>query len=198
MNVTLKKLMSCPKTLLAVLCAFCVFLSSAIYSVIAISAQNVVQPENYSLPLTFDEQYNPFVQIDNVYSNTEHWTNNGIELVGGEEALNGEYSLKIENIRSGNTRTEISWAKIEGNPDFSTNDFTAVTGIMLRVKIENDGNTSHKFRLTLSQSGLSGYQHRMLFSLKTIHYRLHLMNSIIRLFRLIMYTAIPSIGLITE
>ncbi len=115
----------------------------------------VVQPSKYTLPLTFEEQYNPFVSLNNVYSGAEHPNAPGIGLVT-ENTLNGDYSLKIDSIREGNVRTETSVAQMAGNPDFSKTEFDKVTGIMFRIKLENDSSKiAHSMALLLRQDGLS-------------------------------------------
>ena len=116
----------------------------------------VPQPEKYTLPLTFEEKYNPFVQVDNVYDNSDHWVNEGVGLISDDNVLNGNYSLKIDAIRDGNSRTEVSWAKMKGNPDFSKSDFSKVSGIMLRLKVTgSSSNDALPFAIRIYQSGLN-------------------------------------------
>ena len=49
-------------------------------------------------PLSFEEQYNPFISVDNVFSNADHWTAGGVGLVT-ENTLNGNYSVKVDAIK---------------------------------------------------------------------------------------------------
>ncbi len=114
----------------------------------------VPQPEKYDLPLSFEEQYNPFISVDDVYSNADHWTAGGVGLVT-ENTLNGNYSVKVDAIKEGNSRTELTWAQMKGNPDFSKSDFSKVSGIMLRLKITGSkADAVHKFSLRFNQAGL--------------------------------------------
>lgn len=116
----------------------------------------VIQPNRYTYPLTFDDSLMPFNQVDNVYDNAVHWTNDGVSLVTDAEALNGTKSAKVVNIRSGNIRTELNEVKMNGITGFSKSDFTTVTGLMMRIKIDNDSsNSNHPFSIALRQTGVS-------------------------------------------
>jgi len=115
----------------------------------------VPQPEKYDLPLSFEEQYNPFISVDNVYSGADHWSAGGVGLVS-ENTLNGNYSVKVDAIKEGNSRTELTWASMKGNPNFSKTDFSKVSGIMLRLKIKGSAEgITHKFSLRINQTGLT-------------------------------------------
>ncbi|MBR4073515.1 MAG: hypothetical protein IKK24_06185, partial [Clostridia bacterium] len=115
----------------------------------------VPQPEKYDLPLSFEDQYNPFISVDNVYDNADHWSSGGVGLVT-ENTLNGNYSVKVDAIKEGNSRTELTWAQMKGNPDFSKTDFSKVSGIMLRLKIKGSPEGAvHKFSLRINQPNVA-------------------------------------------
>ncbi len=120
------------------------------------SISAVAQPSRYSLPLSFEEQYNPFVNVNNIYDNAEHISGEGIALVSGNEALNGIFSLKVGPIREGNQRTMLTNAAMKAEPDFSKTDFSKISGIMLRIKISGyTGTASHRFTVALRQDGVA-------------------------------------------
>lgn len=116
------------------------------------------------LALDFEDGYNPYMWTDNV---TADWKSSKSTdysaLAGGEEALNGEYSLKIlppaantgrTDIVSG-TATAVQSIQFKGNPAFSKTDFSGCTGIMLRLKIANDtSDQPHNIKLNVMQNGL--------------------------------------------
>lgn len=116
------------------------------------------------LALDFEDGYNPYIWTDNV---TADWKSSKSteysELVHGEEALNGAYSLKIMPPAANTGRTDLVsgtasaaqsiWFK--GNPVFSKTDFSAGLGIMLRLKIVDDtSGKSHNIKLNAMQSNL--------------------------------------------
>lgn len=120
------------------------------------SISAVAQPSRYSLPLSFEEQYNPFINVNNIYDNAEHISGEGIALVSGSEALNGIFSLKVGPIREGNQRTMLTNAAMKAATDFSKTDFSKITGIMLRIKISGyTGIASHRFTVALRQDGVA-------------------------------------------
>ena len=144
------------KKALTLLVASALLLGSVFCGVSALddNSRSVVQPSEYPLPITFDEGYTPFsfyYAVTNVLGNQR---TDGMTY-DTETSLNGTTSYKI-NIPTvqGFSRLETAAAKMEGNSDFSKTDFTAVTGIMMRLKITNDGSAAHSFRLSLQQSGL--------------------------------------------
>ena len=108
-----------------------------------------------SFPINFEGGKNSITQVSNYYSGKEHLTSDGVTLLSGTAALNGEASLQLK-IRSGNTYTEtekLTMAAVEG---FSKKSFDKVTGIMLRIRLRSDTvSKSHTFSVALSQSGLA-------------------------------------------
>ncbi len=118
------------------------------------------------------ENSNPFAWVSNVV-NEDNYSNDSayIQLVNGKAALNGATSLKIIP-KSGNTRTDViaavtspvniekpDWIPFNGNPDFdkadAENGFANLSGVVFRMKILNDGDTAHNFKLALQQSGIA-------------------------------------------
>ncbi|MBR7133611.1 MAG: dockerin type I repeat-containing protein [Clostridia bacterium] len=132
-------------------------------------AINTAMNSNPELGFDFENGQNLMGVVSNVYEGKDHYSNDSayVQLSTEDEALNGKASLKILP-SEGNSRTDILVAhsyltegapnrlNIKGNTDFSKSDFTNLSGIMMRVKIENDTATSnHSIGFYLSQTGLS-------------------------------------------
>lgn len=138
------------KKIVCLITVITIMLSSVIIGVNAVN-----QPSRYNLPVTFDDEYNPFSAIDNIYDNAAHRTDDGIEVIESG-ALNGSRSLKIGPVREGNQRTETVFAQMQPIANFSTSDFSKVSGIMFRIKIADDTNgRDHKFAIAVLQNNSS-------------------------------------------
>ncbi|MBR7132880.1 MAG: dockerin type I repeat-containing protein [Clostridia bacterium] len=105
----------------------------------------------------FENGENPFPVIWNVYSGKAHASVDSqyIGLSAETEALNGNASLKL-NIPSGNTRTEAAFAEPKLNNGNAVKKYITsasnASGIMLRLKINNDASTEgHNFAVLLLQ-----------------------------------------------
>ena len=108
-----------------------------------------------SFPIGFENGSIPITRVSNYYSNADHLTAEGVSLLTGSSALNGEASLQIQ-VRTGNTYTETEKLTMAGLPDFSKKSFDTVTGIMVRLRLNNDTQvSSHPFSIVLSQEGLT-------------------------------------------
>ncbi|MBR4072839.1 MAG: dockerin type I repeat-containing protein [Clostridia bacterium] len=126
-----------------------------------------------NLSIDFEDGNNPLAWVSNVYSNADHYSNDSayVQLAYGEDALNGEASLKVLP-PEGNARTDVIAAItspsdedtpvkmfFDGNANFdkadAANGFDKVSGIMLRLKLTNDGDKSHVFRFIVHQNGLA-------------------------------------------
>lgn len=116
------------------------------------------QPSAYPLPVNFDEGYTPFsLQYINSTSNGYTIVNDSITYpVDESNSLSGG-SYAHFNIQQGTIRTDTNTVNMAGIAGFSKTDFSKVTGIMLRIRInEAAGNTTaHKFLIYCNQSGVS-------------------------------------------
>lgn len=106
-------------------------------------------------PISFENGQNPIAQVNNYYSKQDHFSAEGVSLLTGGSALNGESSLQIV-VRPKNTYTETEKVTMAGLKDFSKKNFDKVTGVMLRLRLENDTKAkTHFFSVVLSQEGLT-------------------------------------------
>ena len=129
-----------------------------------ISALDQYMHKSLELAVDFEDGYNPYMWTDNVTS--DYQSTDSTEycaLVSGEEALNGNYSLKVTPPVTNTGRTDIvsgtgtakQSIQFQGNPAFSKTDFSGCTGIMLRLKIAGDtSGVSHKIKLNVMQGNL--------------------------------------------
>lgn len=129
-----------------------------------ISALDQYMHNALELALDFEDGYNPYIWTDNVaadYTSTD--STEYTTLVSGDKALNGNYSLNVTPPTSNTGRTDIvsgtgtakQSIKFKGNPAFSKTDFSGCTGIMMRLKIDNDtSGVSHNIKLNVMQGSL--------------------------------------------
>ena len=114
----------------------------------------VQQPERYAFPLTFDDGIMPFNAVNDIYNWESHWKNTGVGLTDSD-ALCGSTSVKVDALRAGNNRTDLNDVKMTGIAGFSKTDFSQVTGVMLRLKLDGDAATTRHFRIGATQSGVA-------------------------------------------
>ncbi len=120
--------------------------------------------QSLELALDFEDGYNPYMWTDNVTADYNSSASTEYSaLVSGADALNGSYSLRVMPPVTNTGRTDIvagtGTAKqnisFKGNPSFSKTDFSGCTGIMLRLKIDNDtSGSSHNIKLNVMQGSL--------------------------------------------
>ncbi len=115
---------------------------------------------NYSFPLDFENEKIPFYTIDDVYDAAEHWKEGGITLLVGNEALSGNTSLQVGPMREGNSRTELTYAKMAGINGFDKYNLNVdkFGGVMLRIKLETPNPQEgqvYEFRIALHQTGVA-------------------------------------------
>lgn len=132
-----------------------------------IAALNLYMRNTLDLSLDFEDGYNPYIWTDNVGNENGQYaftsTTDLSVLATGEDALNGSYSLKVTPYAGNLTRTDIVSGtgkekmsiKFNGDPLFSKTDFSACTGIMMRLKLKDDtSDAAHRIKLNVWQEGI--------------------------------------------
>ncbi len=108
-----------------------------------------------TFPFDF-ESGSPFTSLTNITTSyTREPASVTPELVNGDAALNGSGSLKISSVPADVRYTVTNAVTMAGIDGFSKTDFSTVSGVMLRMKVTGDANSTHPFVVTLSQSGVA-------------------------------------------